>query len=96
MSCTYQVIIEILNKADREKDSSVSTAEFVYEEFKKRYPVIQIGRPSRLLDTARRIAGPIRNQKLKGSAKKSYLKREWKPRIRNVATKCPGIAIIYN
>jgi len=93
MSCTYQAIIEILNKADRAKDSSVSTAEFVYEEFKKRYPLIQIGRPSTLLDTARRIAGPIRNQKLKRSAKKSYLKREWKPRIRNVTSRCQGIKL---
>ncbi len=53
MSCTYQEIIEILNKADRVTDNTVSTAEFVYEQFKQRYPLIYIGRPSRFLETAR-------------------------------------------
>ena len=90
MSCTYQEIIEILNRADSATDSTQSTAEFVYEEFKKSHPQIYIGRPSRFLETARRIAAPIRNEKIKGSAKSSYLKRQWKPRIRNVTTKCQG------
>ena len=90
MSCTYQEIIEILNKADRVTDNTVSTAEFVYEQFKQRYPLIYIGRPSRFLETARRIAAPIKNKKIKGSAQKSYLKREWRPRIRNITIKCQG------
>lgn len=87
--CKYEEIIEILDKADGITDGTVSTAEFVYKEFKQRYPMIYIGRPSRFLETARRIAAPIKNNKIKGSVKKSYLKREWKPRMRN-ATKCQG------
>lgn len=90
MSCTYKEIIDILNKAERVADGALATAEFVHEEFEKRYPLIYIGRPSRFLETARRIAGPIRSQKLKGLTQKSYLKREWKSRIRNVTTKCQG------
>lgn len=90
MSCTYQEIIEILNEADRVTDSTVSTAEYVYKEFKQRYPLIYIGRPNRFLETARRIAAPIKNKKVKGSAQTSYLKREWKPRIRNATKKCQG------
>ena len=90
MSITYQEIIEILNKADSVTDSTLSTAEFIYKEFKQCYPQVYIGRPSRFLETARRIAAPIKNQKIRGSAKTTYLKREWKPRIRNFTSKCQG------
>ena len=76
MSCTYQEIIEILNKADRVTDNTVSTAEFVYKEFKQRYPLIYIGRPSRFLETARQIATPIKKKKIKGSAQKSCILEE--------------------
>ena len=87
MSITYQEIIEILNKADSVRGSTLSTAEFVYKEVKESYPQISIGRPTRLLETARQIAAPIKNKKISESAKKSYLKREWKPRIRNFTSK---------
>ena len=95
MSCTYQDIVEIVNEADSATVKTLCTAEFVYKKFKQRHPQIYIGRPSRFLETARRIAGPIKNQRLKGSAKESYLKRKWKPRIRNISTKYQGSIYIY-
>ena len=55
-NCCYELHISRdhrnLNKADSKTDSTHSTAEFVYEEFKKSHPQIHIGRPSRFLKTA--------------------------------------------
>ena len=83
MSCTYKEIIEVLDKADSATGCTQSASEFVYQEFMQRHPNIYIGRPSRFLETARRIAGPIKNGKLQGTARESYLKRQWTPRVRN-------------
>ena len=51
----------------------MSTAEFVYKEFKQRYPLVYIGRPSRFLETVRQIAAPI---KKKRSTQKSCILEE--------------------
>ena len=87
---TYQELISLLNDAESVIDGVLSTAELVVEEFRLRYPHIYIGRPRRFLETIKRISGPIVNQKLNESSEKSYLKRQWKPRIRNVTTKDQG------
>ena len=72
---TYQQLIGMLSKAEREAaDGTVSVAELLTAKFVHRFPHIRIGRPSRFLETVRRIAGPIKLQQLKGSACRSYLK----------------------
>ena len=88
-SPTYQQLIGMLSKAEREAaDGTVSVAELLTAKFAHRFPHIRIGRPSWFLETVRRIAGPIKLQRLKGSARRSYLKRRWTPRTRNVT--CVG------
>ena len=69
--------IGMLRKA---ADGTVSVAELLTAKFAHRFPHIRIGRPSRFLETVRRIAGPIKLQWLKGSARRSYLKCRWTPR----------------
>ena len=91
---TYQELIELLNDAESTTGGALSTAELVAEEFKQRCPHIYIGRPGRFLETIKRISGPIINHKLDESSNTSYLKRQWKPRIRNVTTECQGMASI--
>jgi len=91
---TYQELIELLNDAESVTEGVLSTAEHVAEEFRTRYPHIYIGRPGRFLETIKRISGPIVNHKLNISSRKSYLKRQWKPRIRNVTTECQGTTSI--
>ena len=91
---TYQELIELLNGAESVTEGALSTAELVAEEFRQRYPHVYIGRPGRFLETIRRISGPIINQRLNASSMKSYLKRQWKPRIRNVTTQCQGTASV--
>ena len=82
---TYQELIGMLNKAEGEAaDGAVSVAELLTTKFSHHYPHIPIGRPGRFLETARRIAGPVQHQQLKGSARRSYMKRRWTPRTRNV------------
>ena len=63
MSITYQEIIEILNKADSVTDSTLSTAEFVYKEFKQCYPQVYIGRPSRFLELQDELLLLLRTRK---------------------------------
>ena len=94
MSCTYKEIIEVLEKADGATYSTQSTSKLVYQEFTQHHPNIYVGRPSRFLETARRIAGPIKNGKLQGTARESYLKRQWKPRVRNTTTAYQGSYIL--
>jgi len=87
---TYKELIELLNDAESVAESALSPAELVAEEFRQCYPHIYIGRPGRFLETIRRIAGPITNQRLNASSQRSYLKRQWKPRIRNTTDQCQG------
>ena len=82
---TYQELISMLNKAESEAaDGAISVAELLTSKFSCCYPHITIGRPGRFLETVRRIAGPVKHQRLKGSARRSYMKRRWTPRTRNV------------
>jgi len=94
---TYKELIELLNDAECVAECAFSTAELVAQEFRQRYPHIYIGRSGRFLETIRRIAGPITNQRLNASSQKSYLKRQWKPRIRNTTNQCQGthMYVIY-
>ena len=82
---TYQQLIGMLNKAESEAaDGAALVSELLAAKFSRRFPHIRLGRPGRFLETVRRIAGPIDNQRLKGSARRSYLKRQWTPRTRNM------------
>ena len=82
---TYQQLIGMLDKAESEAaGGAVSVAELLCSKFSHRFPHIRVGRPGRFLETVRRIAGPIKCQRLKGSARRSYLKRRWAPRTRNM------------
>ena len=86
---TYQQLIGMLSKAEREaSDGGVSVAELLTAKFSHCFPHIRVGRPGRFLETVR-IAGPMKLQRLKGSARRSYLKRRWAPRNRNVT--CVGM-----
>ena len=79
---TYKDLIDLLNEAEKADNS---TAEVLATLFCEAYPHISVSRPARLLETVRRIAGPVKCGKLKGSARTLYLKRTWTPRIRNTA-----------
>ena len=86
-------LICMLNKAESEAaDGAVSVAELLTTKFGYCYPHIRIGRPGHFLETVRRIAGPVKNQRLKGSARRSYMKRQWTPRTRNMM--CLGECLI--
>ena len=74
----------VLSKAESEAgDSAASVAELLAAKFSRRFPHIRVGRPGRFLETVRRIAGPIKHQRLNGSACRSYLKHRWTPRTRS-------------
>jgi hypothetical protein len=88
VSPTYGELIEFLNDAENEEDTSRGVAEILTENFSAKYPHISISRPCRFLDTVKRIAAPTRSSclgkpKLVGSPLHSYLSRNWSPRIRN-------------
>ena len=81
---TYKELIELLDEVESlDLGPSRSTAEVLTSRFCDSYPLIKIGRPRRFLETVQRISGPIKNGKLKGSSRRSYLKRQWIPRTRN-------------
>ena len=86
---TYGELIDFLNAAELEsEDSEQPVAEIITEKFRSQYPDIPIHRPSRFLDTVRRLAAPtkpsaIGRQKFVGSPLRSYLHRHWVPRTRN-------------
>ena len=81
---TYKDLIKLLDEAENDENS---TAEVLAAIFREACPHISVGRPGRLLETVQRIAGPVRNGRVKGSARTLYLKRTWTPRIRNTASK---------
>ena len=70
---TYGELIDFLNAAELEsEDSEQPVAEIITEKFRSQYPDIPIHRPSRFLDTVRRLAAPtkpsaIGRQKFVGS-----------------------------
>ena len=95
---TYGELLQFLEYAERNADKeSQSVSELLVLRLHDNYPCVNIGRPSRLLDTVRRIAAPTRpsaaeKSKLNGSSLRSYLKRRWSPRVRNMPSK--GLHII--
>ena len=70
---TYHELIKLLGEAEGATASQHSTAELLTSKFCECYPLIQIGRPGRFLETVRRIDGPISTGKLKGSSQILYL-----------------------
>ena len=81
---TYQQLLQMLSKAESEaaNDGAASVAEILATKFSHHFPHIGVQKPGRFLETVR-IAGPIKHQRLIGSARRSYLKRRWTPRTRN-------------
>ena len=62
-------------------------AAILTEMFTSKYPHVQINRPSRFLDTVKRLAAPTKpssvgEAKLSGSPLAHYRRREWSPRNR--------------
>ena len=98
---TYQQLIQMLSKAESEAgEGATSVAELLAAMFSHRFPHIRVGRPGRFLETVRRIAGPIKHQRLHGSTRRSYLKRRWTPRTRNTmylgVCECHIICMVYS
>lgn len=100
---TYGDIINMLKDVEIEAQSSeMSAVDILTAKFRHEYPHIVINRPSRFLDSIRRIAAPTRPSavgpsKLSGSPLRTYLKRTWVPRTRNpVQGIYVAIAIMYN
>ena len=88
---TYGKLIDILQaaeiacEADHQKHS---VAEVLVEKFTSNYPHISVSRPTRFLDTVRRLAAPTKpsalgEQKLLGSPLVTYRRRVWIPRRRH-------------
>ena len=85
---TYGELIAFLEAAEREC-GGISTAEILARKVSMKYPDVPIRRPSRFLDTVKRLAAPTKPSplgppKLTDSPLRSYLRREWMPRTRNV------------
>ena len=70
--------------------SILSTAEVLTAKFSELFPHVKIGRPGRFLETVRRLQAPLRSGRLKGSCHRSYLKRTWMPRLRNMSSISTG------
>ena len=85
---TYGELINLLETAEIERNAETSVADLLAAKFCEKYRNIPINRPSRFLDTIKRIAAPTRpcaigQRKLEGSPLRSYLRRRWVPRIRH-------------
>lgn len=76
-----------------------TVAEILTERFISKYPHVPISRPSRFLDTVKRLAAPtkpssIGEPKLSGSPLAHYRGREWIPRSRR--RQGMSVCVIYN
>ena len=87
---SYGDLIDLLEAAEiaSETDSDRSVADILAEKFTASYPHVPISRPSRFLDTVKRLAAPAKpsavgQQKLMGSPLTSYRRRHWIPRNRH-------------
>lgn len=80
---TYNALLHLLEQAESQSGSHLSIAELLTIKFSESYPHITVSRPSRFLDTVKRITAPIVNGRLQDAEKEKYLEREWTPRIRN-------------
>ena len=84
---TYGELLKMLENAERlALEGDRSTAKLLVAELHCQYPHIPISRPGRFPDTVRRIVAPMQQSRgmLKGTSLKSYLKRTWTPRLRNI------------
>ena len=70
---TYKDLLDLLEQAESQTGSHLSTAELLTIKFSESYPHITISRPSRFLETVRRITTPIVNGRLQGDEKEEYL-----------------------
>ena len=75
-----------------------SVADVLTEKFTSSYPHIPISRPTRFLDTVRRLAAPTKSsavgeKKLLGSPLVTYRRRVWVPRNRHKQGTCTCICI---
>ena len=96
---TYGELLEMLKRAERKASQSHGcTSQLLLNELKGSYPDIPIGRPGRFLDTVKRIAAPTLTGKgkLGGTPLRSYLKRQWSPRIRNTTTQGSLMYSLHN
>uniref|UniRef100_A0A1X7VWG0 Uncharacterized protein n=1 Tax=Amphimedon queenslandica TaxID=400682 RepID=A0A1X7VWG0_AMPQE len=85
---TFGDLIDLLEEAeDLSAPSGKSVSEVLYSLFRIRYPHVTVGRPQRLYDAAKRVAGPTRSSlrrasKLSGSSLSLYRAKEWLPQSR--------------
>lgn len=85
---SYGDLIDLLKETESDANTKESVANIFSRKFAASYPHISISRPSRFLDTVRRLAAPTKpsvvgQQKLMGSPLVSYRHRQWMPRTRN-------------
>ena len=93
---TFGELIAFLEAAESESNAEASIAEIITLKVRTKYPEIPILRPSRFLDCMERLAAPTKPSsigppKLTHSPLRSYLRREWIPRTRNL----PGTVFVY-
>ncbi len=86
---TFGELIAFLEAAESESNVEASIAEILASKVKMKYPEIPIHRPNRFLDSVERLAAPTKPSsigppKLTHSPLRSYLRREWTPRTRNL------------
>lgn len=84
---SYGYLIDLLEDVEKADEN----ADILSEKFAASYPHIPISRPSRFLDTVRRLAAPTRQQKLMGSPLIAYRRRHWMPRNRRQK----GVFVLY-
>ena len=89
---SYGDLIDLLEYVETANENG-PVADILFEKFAASYPHIPISRPSRFLDTVRRLAAPTKpsavgQQKLTGSPLTSYRRRHWVPRNRHQHGMC--------
>ena len=85
---SYGELIDFLQVAEDACGQKDSVADILTEKFTSSYPHIPICRPTRFLDTVRRLAAPTKSsavgeKKLLGSPLITYRRRVWVPRSRH-------------
>ena len=70
-----------------ELEGKANLQDCLFSEISGRFPQLSLGRPTRVLDTIKRIIAPTRPSlrgpaKITGSGLAAYRKRVWRPRIR--------------
>ena len=88
---SYGALIDFFQAAEiacETGSAKQSVAEILTEKVTSHYPHVSISRPTRFLDTVKRLAAPtqpssIGEQKLLGSPLNTYRRRVWLPRNRH-------------